>query len=104
MSLDTADINGDGTTDILVTDAAANSLLVFTGSASGTFSRTDASLIAFGTTPWSVTAADFLLGDGEDDVAVGLFNSDLVPTSLVTNTANVWAIFRAMVSPFRGLA
>ena len=84
MGVDSGDINGDGLTDLLITDRAANSLLVFTAATSGGFTRTDVSLAAFGTQPVSVIATA-LRGSSEDDIAVGLYGSDVVVSPLTVD-------------------
>ena len=93
--LDTGDINGDGVADVLVTDRATNSLLVFTGVTGGGFTRTDVSLTAFGLQPVSVVAAP-LLSSIEDDIAVGLFGSDVVISPL---TVDHTAPLATLISP-----
>ncbi|MEJ7593514.1 MAG: hypothetical protein WKF77_18390 [Planctomycetaceae bacterium] len=76
MGVDSGDINGDGLRDVLITGRAATSLLVFTATTAGGFTRTDVSLAVFGTQPVSVIAVA-LAGssevDGGDHVAVGLY-------------------------------
>ena len=80
------DVNGDDLPDILATDRTADMLLVFHGSGTGTFLRTDISLTAFGTGPVSVVAADLMTGSTEDDITVGLYTSSLVVSGLDVDT------------------
>ena len=84
MGVDSGDINADGLTDLLITDRAASSLLVFSGTTGAGFTRTDVTLSAFGTQPVSVIATA-LRGSSEDDIAVALYGSDAVVSPLTVD-------------------
>ncbi len=95
MGVDSGDINGDGLRDVLITDRAAHTLLVCTATTAGGFTRTDVSLAAFGTQPVSVIATA-LLRSGEDDIAVGLYGSDVVVSPLTVDHTSPQA---SLISP-----
>lgn len=78
----TGDVNGDGRIDVLVTDRATSSLLVFSSVSGDAFLRSDISLTGFGFSPISVIAADLASGGPGNDVAVGLFESSVVVSGM----------------------
>jgi FG-GAP-like repeat/FG-GAP repeat len=104
-SIASADLNGDGKVDLLVTNAADNTVSAFIGQGDGTFHRMDSSA---GYSPYSMAVSDFN-GDGVLDVVVagsyfgasllrgngdGTFQapadlSSLVPGSYVLATADL---------------
>jgi hypothetical protein len=62
------DFNGDGFPDLVTTNSGANTISVFLGSGTGTFTR-EGTPIAVGTSPNQISVADFN-GDGKQDLAV----------------------------------
>jgi PKD repeat protein len=66
----TADFNGDGKLDLVVTDFSTSDVELFPGNGDGTFgTATILPLVGAGSTPQSIVAADFN-GDGKPDFAV----------------------------------
>ncbi len=73
----TGDFDGDGKPDLAVTNAASNTVTILLGSGTGGFTQPVGSPITVGNYPDAVTAGDFN-GDGQQDLAVGNFNSNSV--------------------------
>jgi hypothetical protein len=67
VAIASGDFNGDGRTDLAVTNAASNVVSVFLGGGDGTFEPHGT--YATGTTPVAIVAGDFA-GDGPTDLAV----------------------------------
>ena len=70
----TADLNGDGIPDLVTTNVNSNDITVLLGDGSGGFSPSGNFGLGGGTTPTSVTAADFN-NDGFQDLASSNFGS-----------------------------
>jgi hypothetical protein len=75
LSLAVADVNGDGTPDVLMTDYDGY-VDVLMGNGDGTF-QTPVAYNSGGSAPYSVAVAD-LKGDGKRDLAVANFSSNTV--------------------------
>ena len=75
------DLDGDGRTDLAITDYSANQLTVLLGQAGGGFAEEAGSPIAVGTRPLEVVAHDFN-HDGLADLAVANHGSDDVTVLL----------------------
>jgi hypothetical protein len=83
-----ADVNGDGLPDLIVTNAAANTVSVLlntTAPGATTFSFATQQTFATGTNPLSVTSAD-VNGDGLLDLIVANVNDNTVSVLLNTTT------------------
>src|SRR5437667_6160411 len=63
----TGDFNGDGNTDLAVSNSNSNNVSILLGNGDGTFIA--AGTYAVGTTPFSIALADFN-GDAQTDLAV----------------------------------
>lgn len=81
------DLNGDGRMDVVVAASGANSVLVFTQTATGTFNPPVA--YAVGGDPQAVTVAD-LDGNGFADIAVATTSNAV--SVLLQTSANVFAV------------
>jgi hypothetical protein len=68
LSIATGDFNGDGKTDLVTANFAANTVSVLLGNGDGTFGSAT-NLVTAGTGPFSVVTGDFN-GDGNADIAV----------------------------------
>ena len=86
--LDVGDVDGDGFVDLVVADAGADALVVFNGSADGSWTRSDLDISAFGQTPLAVELGQLTTGDTIDDIAVSRFNSAKILTPLGSNFDN----------------
>src|SRR5579871_2052853 len=74
-SVSTADVNGDGTQDLLIANSGTNSIAVALGNGNGTFGPQ--TTFAVGATPFSVIAAD-VNGDGKPDLIVANYGAGTV--------------------------
>ena len=70
------DVDGDGRTDLVVTDSTGR-LIVFSGDNQGGFARTEFATTSFGNNP-SALAVGKLGADSSDDIAYSLLGSGLV--------------------------
>ena len=77
-SVAVGDVEGDGNVDIVVTDAAANQLVVFNGDGTGSFERSEIDLSPFGSGPVDVDTGLLTAGDSIDDLAIVMLDSDIV--------------------------
>ena len=78
-SLAVADLDGNGTADLVVTNSGGTSISIFTNKAGsgGGIDYSNPTLISYGETPGGVTLAD-LDGDGKPDIVVsGAFSNNL---------------------------
>ncbi len=89
----TRDVNGDGHTDVLVLDDAANAVWVLSGSASGALSAPVS--IALGDKPGKFTVAD-ATGDGQLDAVITLLQSNrlMILPSIGVQPASRQSMFR----------
>ena len=78
------DVDNDGYADIVVADSGSNRVLVFNGSATGTFGREDIDLTTLGGAPTSIVLAAFDSQAGVD-IAVAIPSSDIVLSPLRPN-------------------
>lgn len=82
----TGDFNGDGYTDIAVTNSGSGTVSVLLGNGDGTFqTKLDFST---GTAPWGIATGDF--GNGAHDLAVTNSGSGTVSVLLFGNTTATW--------------
>ncbi|CAF4130663.1 unnamed protein product, partial [Rotaria magnacalcarata] len=92
-SMAAADVNADGSVDIIVANNGANSVGVFINTGTGTFSIQMAYTTGAGSNPNSVAAAD-VNGDGKVDIIVS--NNGASNVGVLINTGN--GIFAAQVT------
>ncbi|MFN0127301.1 MAG: Ig-like domain-containing protein [Verrucomicrobiales bacterium] len=76
----TGDVDGDGRTDLLVTDASGR-LVVYGGDGQGGFARTELGTARFGAGPMALVTGKFA-GEIADDIAYSLFDSGLIVSPL----------------------
>jgi hypothetical protein len=100
----TADLNGDGTLDLIVANQSSNNLTIFMGNGDGTFTQTTTSP-ATGNAPSAIAIGDFNL-DGNLDIAVTNSSDNTVSILLNQNCSALPAtsctFAAAAVSPVVG--
>ena len=79
------DVDGDGVLDIVVADAGADRLVVFSGDGRGGFVRSELDTSGLGAMPLSVATGQLTAMDMVDDLAVALFSSDTVISPVVAD-------------------
>ena len=79
------DVDGDGFTDIVISDSGADRVVVFNGDGTGSYARSEIDLSALGTAPTAIATGQLTSGDVADDIAVLLGNSNLVVTPLLAD-------------------
>ncbi|WP_164928627.1 FG-GAP-like repeat-containing protein [Gloeobacter violaceus] len=79
LSIQAADFNGDGDTDLVSADASFSALSVLLGNGNGTFASPQS--ISIKIRPYSVTVGDFD-GDGDLDLATANYGSDNISVLL----------------------
>ncbi|MES2790039.1 MAG: putative Ig domain-containing protein [Planctomycetota bacterium] len=80
--LATADIDGDGHWDVVVSDQTAGQLVIAYGDGAGGFTRSTYSLTTFGTGAGAVAAAPLALGDSRPDIVVAMDSSTSILSPL----------------------
>ena len=92
------DVDGDGKTDLLVTNSTANTFTIYrnTNTAAGTFSFASGVNFNTGLDPEDFALAD-IDGDGKTDIAVGNYSSNTV--SVFRNTAISGSINSGSLAP-----
>ena len=83
------DLDGDGTADILVADAGADRLAVFSGDGASGFTRSEVDLSGFGSLPVAVATGRLTPGDPVADAAVILQGSSVLVSPLGLNAVPV---------------
>jgi hypothetical protein len=87
----TADFNGDGKEDLVVTNSKANQVSAMLGNGNGTFQeKKDFALAA---QPYSITNADFN-GDGKEDLATANYDSASASSSISVLLGNADGTFQ----------
>jgi len=98
-----ADIDGDGTKELLVADAGADRVVVFYGNEDAALVREEIDLSSFGSEPVAIATGTLTPGDNVDDLAVVLMDASLlVSPSALDSGSSMMSGSSAQFQSFEG--